>query len=41
MDNIVIFSVQPNCVQTKQTIFDIPAMMPACTGSKCICAWFW
>ncbi|KAL8291898.1 hypothetical protein RQP46_002156 [Phenoliferia psychrophenolica] len=41
MDNIVIFSVQPNCVQTKMTSFDIPAMMPACPGGKCICGWFW
>ncbi|KAL8293619.1 hypothetical protein RQP46_000320 [Phenoliferia psychrophenolica] len=41
MDNIAIFSVQENCVQTKETTFQIPAMMPACTGSKCICAWFW
>ncbi|KAK4703440.1 hypothetical protein P7C70_g2778, partial [Phenoliferia sp. Uapishka_3] len=41
MDNIVIFSVQPNCVIQKNTTFDIPDMMPACTGSKCICAWFW
>ncbi|KAK4703604.1 hypothetical protein P7C70_g2613, partial [Phenoliferia sp. Uapishka_3] len=41
MDNIVIFSVQPNCVVQKNTTFDVPAMMPACTGAKCICAWFW
>ncbi|KAM0753256.1 hypothetical protein T439DRAFT_346875 [Meredithblackwellia eburnea MCA 4105] len=41
MDNLVIFSVQPQCVKQKQTTFDIPAMMPKCTGSKCICGWFW
>ncbi|GAA5860490.1 hypothetical protein JCM8547_000320 [Rhodosporidiobolus lusitaniae] len=41
MDNLAVFSVQPNCVQQKQTYFDIPAKMPACTGEKCICAWLW
>ncbi|KAL8292099.1 hypothetical protein RQP46_001565 [Phenoliferia psychrophenolica] len=41
MDNIVIFSVQPNCVQNKMTSFDIPKMMPECSGEKCICGWFW
>ncbi|KAL8277974.1 hypothetical protein RQP46_009606 [Phenoliferia psychrophenolica] len=40
-DNLVVFSVQPNCVKQKETTFDIPAMMPACTGEKCICGWFW
>ncbi|KAL8291836.1 hypothetical protein RQP46_002094 [Phenoliferia psychrophenolica] len=33
MDNIVIFSVQPDCVMQKHTSFDIPAKMPASTGS--------
>ncbi|KAK4055531.1 hypothetical protein OIV83_000077 [Microbotryomycetes sp. JL201] len=41
MDNLVIFSVQKDCVKQKQTYFDIPAKMPPCTGSKCICGWFW
>lgn len=41
MDNLVIFSVQSQCVLTKETTFDVPAMMPACTGKKCICGWFW
>ncbi|KAM0755229.1 hypothetical protein T439DRAFT_377579 [Meredithblackwellia eburnea MCA 4105] len=41
MDNMVIFSVQHNCVQQKVTEFAIPKMMPKCTGKKCICAWFW
>lgn len=35
MDNLVIFSVQSQCVLTKETTFDVPAMMPACTGKKC------
>ncbi|KAL8280211.1 hypothetical protein RQP46_007325 [Phenoliferia psychrophenolica] len=34
MDNLVIFSTQENCPHWKQTTFDIPAMMPACTGTK-------
>ncbi|GAA5844091.1 hypothetical protein JCM9279_003731 [Rhodotorula babjevae] len=41
MDNLAIFSVQHQCIQQKMTSFDIPAKMPACTGSKCICGWFW
>ena len=41
MDNIAIFSVLESCVLNKENSFDIPAMMPACTGDKCICGWFW
>ncbi|KAI5475313.1 Galactose-binding domain-like protein, partial [Pseudohyphozyma bogoriensis] len=41
MDNLVIFSVQHECVKQKHTSFEIPARMPACTGEKCICGWFW
>ncbi|BGP49050.1 hypothetical protein JCM10450v2_004929 [Rhodotorula kratochvilovae] len=41
MDNLAIFSVQHDCVKQKLTSFEIPAKMPACTGEKCICAWFW
>ncbi|KAI5477703.1 Galactose-binding domain-like protein [Pseudohyphozyma bogoriensis] len=40
-DNIAIFSVQQQCVKQKVTSFEIPEKMPACTGEKCICAWFW
>ncbi|POY71101.1 hypothetical protein BMF94_5858 [Rhodotorula taiwanensis] len=41
MDNLAIFSVQHECVQQKMTDFEVPARMPACTGEKCICGWFW
>lgn len=41
MDNIVIFSVQPECVKQKVTSFDVPQNMPPCSGAYCICAWFW
>ncbi|BGP08932.1 hypothetical protein OF846_003396 [Rhodotorula toruloides] len=41
MDNLAIFSVQHDCVKQKNTNFEIPAKMPACTGEKCICGWFW
>ncbi|KAK4703428.1 hypothetical protein P7C70_g2793, partial [Phenoliferia sp. Uapishka_3] len=41
MDNLAIVSVQQDCVAQRLTDFSIPAMMPACTGSKCICGWFW
>ncbi|GAA5992324.1 hypothetical protein JCM10908_000426 [Rhodotorula pacifica] len=40
-DNLAIFSVNHQCVQQKRTSFRIPAKMPKCTGSKCICGWFW
>lgn len=39
----LILSV-PGCatgVKQKMTTFQIPAKMPPCTGSKCICGWFW
>ncbi|BGP56190.1 hypothetical protein JCM8202v2_003802 [Rhodotorula sphaerocarpa] len=41
MDNLAIFSVQHECVRQKMTDFEVPAKMPPCTGSKCICGWFW
>jgi hypothetical protein len=41
MDNLVIFSTNQNCVKQKVTSFDIPAKMPKCTGSHCICSWHW
>ncbi|SGY79428.1 BQ5605_C008g05129 [Microbotryum silenes-dioicae] len=41
IDNLAIFSVKHSCVAKKFNTFDIPAAMPACTGKKCICGWFW
>ncbi|ORY88298.1 hypothetical protein BCR35DRAFT_289184 [Leucosporidium creatinivorum] len=41
MDNLAIFSVNQKCVSQKQINYEIPAAMPACTGEKCICGWFW
>ncbi|SCV69911.1 BQ2448_1305 [Microbotryum intermedium] len=41
MDNLVIFSTNQKCVASRYTNFKIPALMPACTGAKCICGWFW
>ncbi|KAM0749575.1 hypothetical protein T439DRAFT_327255 [Meredithblackwellia eburnea MCA 4105] len=41
MDNLVVFSVQKECVTQRTTSFQVPARMPPCTGSKCICAWLW
>ncbi|SCV72962.1 BQ2448_6887 [Microbotryum intermedium] len=38
-DNLVIFSVQSQCVKQKYTSFEVPAAMPPCTGKKCICSW--
>lgn len=40
-DNLVVFSVQQECVWRVNTTFEIPAAMPACSGSHCICGWFW
>ncbi|GAA6040520.1 hypothetical protein JCM8097_005445 [Rhodosporidiobolus ruineniae] len=37
----VIFSVQANCVWTRETTFKIPAKMPACSGEYCVCSWHW
>ncbi|GEM07994.1 proteophosphoglycan ppg4 [Rhodotorula toruloides] len=41
MDNLAIFSVQHDCIKQKITSYEVPAKMPACTGEKCICGWFW
>ncbi|GAA5905158.1 hypothetical protein JCM6882_000396 [Rhodosporidiobolus microsporus] len=41
MDNLAIFSVNHRCVRDRVTSFEIPAKMPACTGDKCVCGWFW
>lgn len=41
VDNLAIFSVQKNCVLTRDTYFSIPAKMPPCTGAYCICTWMW
>ncbi|GAA5978485.1 hypothetical protein JCM5350_003119 [Sporobolomyces pararoseus] len=41
MDNLVVFSTNQNCVRQKETTFEIPAKMPKCTGSNCICSWQW
>ncbi|SGY20159.1 BQ5605_C017g08501 [Microbotryum silenes-dioicae] len=40
-DNLVIFSVQSQCIKQKITSFEVPAAMPPCKGKKCICGWFW
>lgn len=41
MDNLAIFSVREKCVKNRLIDFDVPKMMPKCTGAKCICGWFW
>ncbi|GAA5872986.1 hypothetical protein JCM16303_006904 [Sporobolomyces ruberrimus] len=41
MDNLVVFSTNQNCIRQKETTFQIPAKMPKCTGSNCICSWHW
>ncbi|KWU44348.1 hypothetical protein RHOSPDRAFT_34138 [Rhodotorula sp. JG-1b] len=40
-DDLVVFSVNHNCVKQRVTPFEIPSRMPACSGEKCICAWLW
>ncbi|GAA5989925.1 hypothetical protein JCM10908_002380 [Rhodotorula pacifica] len=40
-DDLVVFSINHDCVKQRVTAFDIPARMPACSGEKCICAWLW
>ncbi|KAI5474857.1 Galactose-binding domain-like protein [Pseudohyphozyma bogoriensis] len=41
VDNLAVFSVQHECVWVRDTVFEIPAKMPPCTGKHCICAWLW
>ncbi|KAL8286488.1 hypothetical protein RQP46_004505 [Phenoliferia psychrophenolica] len=40
-DNLAVFSVQKECVWQRNTVFNVPAAMPPCTGAYCICAWLW
>ncbi|RPB25037.1 hypothetical protein L211DRAFT_134950 [Terfezia boudieri ATCC MYA-4762] len=40
-EEFTVFSVNQKCVKDKNTVFQVPAGMPACPGDKCICAWFW
>ncbi|KAL8286507.1 hypothetical protein RQP46_004524 [Phenoliferia psychrophenolica] len=41
VDNLAVFSVQKECVWQRNTVFNVPAAMPPCTGAYCICAWLW
>jgi Lytic polysaccharide monooxygenase AA14 len=38
---MVVFSVQPECVWHRDTVFEIPADMPPCPNGKCMCSWWW
>lgn len=40
-DDFAVFSVNTQCVQNKDTSFEVPAVMPVCPSGGCICAWFW
>jgi len=40
-DNLVVFSVQAECVWQVNTTFEVPSAMPECSGAHCICGWFW
>jgi len=41
MNDLTVFSVNHTCVYRRETDFQIPAAMPKCSGSKCICVWLW
>ena len=40
-EDMVVFSVQHECVWHRDAKFDIPADMPPCTEGKCMCSWWW
>jgi hypothetical protein len=41
-EDMVVFSVQHQCVTAREVDFAIPSSMPACSHDEfCICAWFW
>ncbi|GAA5930816.1 uncharacterized protein JCM15063_002468 [Sporobolomyces koalae] len=40
-DDLAVFSVQHRCVKDRITSFEIPELLPPCSGNKCICGWFW
>ncbi|KAG8749125.1 hypothetical protein FRC12_013563, partial [Ceratobasidium sp. 428] len=40
-EDLVVFSVNHQCIWTRYTDFKVPAKMPPCPNGKCICAWLW
>lgn len=40
-EDLVVFSVNHQCIWNRFTDFPVPAKMPACPNGKCICAWLW
>lgn len=40
-EDLTVFSVQPRCVWTRLTDFEVPQNMPPCPPGGCICAWNW
>ncbi|KAF8519414.1 hypothetical protein JB92DRAFT_2898387 [Gautieria morchelliformis] len=40
-EDMVVFSVQHECVWHRDTVFDVPADMPPCPNGKCMCSWWW
>ncbi|KAF8606550.1 hypothetical protein BDV93DRAFT_489341 [Ceratobasidium sp. AG-I] len=40
-EDLVVFSVNHQCIWNRFTNFPVPAQMPACPNGKCICAWLW
>lgn len=40
-NDLIVFSVNQNCIKNRDTTFSIPANMPLCPTGGCICSWFW
>jgi hypothetical protein len=41
-EDMVIFSVNQQCITSREVNFSIPISMPACSQKDfCLCAWFW
>ncbi|KAF8591350.1 hypothetical protein K439DRAFT_1611346 [Ramaria rubella] len=40
-EDMVVFSVQQECVWHRDTVFDVPVNMPPCPDGKCMCSWWW
>jgi len=40
-EDMVVFSVNHQCIWNRYTDFPVPAKMPPCPNGKCVCAWLW
>lgn len=40
-EDFTVFSVNQQCVTSRDTYFQVPQDMPSCSQDWCLCAWSW